>query len=78
MIAHVCGLSVGELVISTGDTHIYLDHQDQVREQLERKPMDPPELWLNPEIKNIDDFTMNDIQLVEYHSHGPIKATMAV
>jgi thymidylate synthase len=78
MIAHVCALSVGELVISTGDTHIYLDHQDQVREQLERKPMDPPELWLNPEIKNIDDFTMNDIQLVEYHSHGPIKATMAV
>jgi thymidylate synthase len=78
MITHVCGLSVGELVISTGDTHIYLDHQDQVREQLERKPMDPPELWLNPEIKNIDDFTMNDIQLVEYHSHGPIKATMAV
>jgi thymidylate synthase len=78
MIAHVCGLGVGELVISTGDTHIYLDHQDQVREQLERKPMDPPELWLNPEIKNIDDFTMNDIQLVEYHSHGPIKATMAV
>jgi thymidylate synthase len=78
MIAHVCGLGVGELVISTGDTHIYLDHQDQVREQLERKPMDPPELWLNPEIKNIDDFKMDDIQLVEYQSHGSIKAKMAV
>jgi thymidylate synthase len=40
--------------------------------------MDPPELWLNPEIKNIDDFKMDDIQLVEYQSHGSIKAKMAV
>jgi thymidylate synthase len=78
MIAHVCDLGVGELVISTGDTHIYLDHQDQVREQLERKTMDLPELWLNPEIKNIDDFKMDDIQLVGYQSHGTIKAKMAV
>lgn len=78
MIAHVCSLKVGELVISTGDTHIYLDHQDQVRQQLEREPLELPELWLNPEIKDIDKFTMNDIQLVEYQSHDSIKASMAV
>ena len=78
MIAHVCSLKVGELIISTGDTHIYLDHQDQVRQQLDRQPLELPELWLNPEIKDIDKFTMNDIQLVEYQSHGSIKASMAV
>jgi thymidylate synthase len=78
MIAHVCKLTVGELVISTGDTHIYLDHQDQVREQLTREPLALPVLWLNPEVRDIDDFKMDDIQLVEYTSHGPIKARMAV
>ena len=78
MIAQVCDLGVGELVISTGDTHIYLDHQDQVREQLAREPLPQPSLVLNPEIKNIDDFKMDDIQLVEYKSHESIKAKMAV
>jgi thymidylate synthase len=78
MIAHVCSLKVGELVISTGDTHIYLDHQDQVREQLMRDPLELPELWLNPEVRDIDKFIMDDIQLVDYKSHGPIKARMAV
>ena len=78
MIAHVCDLRVGELVISTGDTHIYLDHQDQVREQLGRESLALPELWLNPEVRDIDKFTMDDIQLVGYTSHGPIKAKMAV
>ena len=78
MIAHVCHLKVGELVISTGDTHIYLDHQDQVREQLTREPLELPELWLNPEVRDIDDFKMDDIQLVGYSSHDSIKAKMAV
>jgi thymidylate synthase len=78
MIAHVCSLKVGELVISTGDTHIYLDHQDQVREQLERDTLALSELWLNPEVRDIDKFTMDDIQLVGYTSHDTIKANMAV
>jgi thymidylate synthase len=78
MIAHVCGLRVGELVMSMGDAHIYLNHQDQVREQLTREPLELPELWLNPEVRDIDNFTMDDIQLVDYKSHGPIKARMAV
>jgi thymidylate synthase len=78
MIAQVCDLQVGELVVSTGDTHIYLNHEDQVREQLQREPLPAPKLWLNPEIKDIDKFTMDDIKLNGYESHPPIKAPMAV
>jgi thymidylate synthase len=78
MIAQVCGYGVGDLIISTGDTHIYLNHIDQVKEQLTRTPYDLPKLWLNPEVKNINNFTMEDIQLEGYQSHGPIKAIMAV
>lgn len=78
MIAQVCDLGAGELVISTGDTHIYSNHVDQVKEQLTREPLPLPTLWLNPEIKDIDKFTMDDIKLVEYQSHKAIKAEMAV
>lgn len=78
MIANQCKLRVGELVISTGDTHIYLDHVEQVREQLARSEYPLPELFLNPEVQDIDDYTMDDIQLIEYKCHGPIKAKMAV
>jgi thymidylate synthase len=78
MIAQVCDLSVGELIISTGDTHIYLDHVEQVKEQLTREPFEQPQLWLNTEIKDIDRFTMDDIRLNNYQSHGAIKAKMAV
>lgn len=78
MIAQVCDLTVGDLIISTGDTHIYNDHIEQVKEQLLRKPMGNPGLALNPDIKDITKFTMDDIVLVGYESHGPIKAKMAV
>ncbi len=78
MLAQVCGYTVGELIISTGDTHIYKDHIDQVKEQLSREAYPNPTLWLNSEIKDIDKFTMNDVQLVNYESHGTIKANMAV
>lgn len=78
MIAQVCDLTVGDLVISTGDTHIYKNHVEQVREQLLRKPLGHPALILNPDIKDITKFTMDDIVLEGYQSHGPIKATMAV
>jgi thymidylate synthase len=78
MLAQVCGYTVGELIISTGDTHIYKDHIDQVKEQLTREAYPNPTLWLNSEIKDIDKFTMNDVQLVNYESHGTIKANMAV
>jgi thymidylate synthase len=78
MIAHVCDLKVGELIISTGDTHIYSNHIDQVKEQLTREEYPLPTLWLNPNIKNIDDFRMENIDLDNYKSHGPIRAEMAV
>ena len=78
MIAQVCDMKVGELVISTGDTHIYKDHVNQVKEQLSREDYPLPSLWLNPNVKDIDKFTMDDIKLVDYTSHGQIKANMAV
>ncbi len=78
MIAHVCNLGVGTLTISMGDVHIYKNHFSQVKEQLSRIPGDLPELWLNPDIKDIFDFGMNDIKLVGYNHQGAIKAPMAV
>jgi thymidylate synthase len=78
MIAHVCGLGVAELVISTGDTHIYANHVEQVKEQLSRTPLPLATLKLNPDIKNIDDFSPKDIELVDYKCYTAIKATMAV
>jgi thymidylate synthase len=78
MIAQVCDLKVGELIISTGDTHIYSNHIEQVKEQLSREEYPLPALFLNPEIKNIDKFSMDDILLFDYKSHGTIKADMAV
>ena len=78
LIAQICGLRVGELIISTGDTHIYLNHREQVEEQLTRRPYPAPTLWLNPDITEIDRFSMDDIQLTNYESHASIKAEMAV
>jgi len=78
LLAHHCGLKVGELVISTGDTHIYKDHIEQVKEQLTRDPHSLPTLMLNAEKNNIFEITMQDIHLENYQRHGPIKATMAV
>lgn len=78
MIAQVCDLDVGELIISTGDTHIYTNHVEQVKEQLSREEYPLPTLKLNMDIKDIDKFSMDDIVLVDYKSHGTIKAEMAV
>lgn len=78
MIAQVCGLQAGEFVHVLGDAHIYLNHVEQVREQLQREPLPAPVLWLNPDIQDINKFTMADIRLDNYVSHGPIRAEMAV
>ena len=78
MIAQVCDLDVGELVIVLGDAHIYSNHIEQVKEQLSRKAFDLPTLTINPSIKTITDFTMEDIELENYKSHDAIKAPMAV
>jgi thymidylate synthase len=78
LLAHHCGLKVGELVISTGDTHIYKDHIEQVKQQLAREPHPLPTLMLNASKNNLFEMTMADIHLENYQSDGPIKATMAV
>lgn len=78
MIAQVCDLDVGEFVHTLGDAHIYLNHVEQVKEQLRREPLPAPQLHLNPAVKDITKFTMADIELVGYQSHSAIKADMAV
>ncbi len=78
MVAQVTGLEPWEFVHILGDAHIYMNHFDQVKEQLKRTPTALPKLWLNPEIKNIDDFTMDDIKLIDYNYQPSIKAEMAV
>ena len=78
LLAHHTGLKVGELVISTGDTHIYKDHIEQVKEQLTRETYPLPTLMLNASKTNLFEMTMADIHLENYQSHGPIKATMAI
>ena len=78
MIAQVCGLTPGEFVHVLGDAHIYLNHVEQVKEQLEREPLPAPTLWLNPDVTDITRFTMADIRLDGYTSHASIKAEMAV
>jgi thymidylate synthase len=78
MIAQVCGLSARELILSIGDAHCYHDHIDAVKEQLSRNHKPLPTLWLNPSVDDINNFCMDDCQLVGYESHPTIKASMAV
>jgi thymidylate synthase len=78
MIAQVCDLKVGELIISIGDAHIYKDHIEQIKVQLTREEFPLPRLYLNYDVKCIDDFKMNDIILDGYQHHPPIKMNMAV
>ena len=78
MVAQVTNLEAYEFVHTLGDAHIYHNHFAQVKGQLARKPLPLPRLRLNPSIKNIDDFTMEDIKLENYEFHPAIKAEMAV
>jgi thymidylate synthase len=78
MVAQVCGLGVGEFVHVLGDAHIYLNHVDQVKEQLSREPLPAPQLWINPDVRDITKFTMDDLKLENYNSLASIKAPMAV
>jgi thymidylate synthase len=78
MLAQVCNLEVGDLIITIGDAHIYNNHFEQVNEQLTRDPLPLARLELNSEISVITDFEMEDIELADYQSHDAIKAPMAV
>ena len=78
MMAQATGLRPGEFIHTLGDAHIYLNHIDQVRLQLTRNPLPPPQMILNSAVKNIDDFRFDDFQLINYQSHSHIKGDISV
>ncbi|NTW61740.1 thymidylate synthase [Candidatus Saccharibacteria bacterium] len=78
MLAQVTGLKPGEFVHTFGDTHIYLNHQDQVDLQLSREPRALPEMRINPNVKSIFDFKFEDFELIDYDPYPAIKAPIAV
>jgi thymidylate synthase len=78
LIAQVCDLTPGSFVWTGGDTHLYLNHLEQVRLQLSRTPKALPTLRLNPEIKNLFDFKFEDIEIDGYDPYPGIKAPVAV
>lgn len=78
MIAQVCELKPGRFIHTFGDAHIYSNHLEQVNEQLSRTPLELPTIKINPNIKDIKDFKMEDFELINYNSYPAIKAEMAV
>jgi len=78
MIAQVTGLKPGEFVHTLGDAHLYLDHLEQARLQLQRKPYPMPVLRLNGDIKSLFDFKYHDFELLDYQAHPHIKASISI
>ena len=78
MIAQVCDLEPGEFVHTMGDTHIYMNHLEQVKLQLTREPKKLPKMKINPNVKNIFDFVYEDFELVGYEAHPHIKGEVSV
>ena len=78
MIAQVCGLGLGDFVHTFGDSHLYLNHLDQAREQLSREPRQLPLMRINPRVNNLFDFKYEDFTLDGYDPHPAIKAPIAV
>lgn len=78
MVAQVCGYELGEFIHTLGDTHIYHNHFEQVREQLSRTPYELPQMRINPEVKDINDFKYEDFELQGYQSYEAIKGQVAV
>jgi len=78
MIAHECGLEIGEFIHTLGDAHIYTNHLDQIDIQLSREPKSLPLLKLNADKKSIFDFAVEDLTIEDYNPHPTIKAPVAV
>lgn len=77
MIAQECGLQAGEFVHTLGDTHLYLNHMEQVDEQLARTPRSLPTMRLNPNVESVFDFRFEDFELEGYDPYPAIKAPMS-
>jgi thymidylate synthase len=78
MIAQVCDLAAGDFVHSFGDAHLYLNHLEQARTQLTREPFALPLVYINPDVRDINEFRYEDFELKNYVSHPHIKAAVAV
>jgi thymidylate synthase len=78
MVAQVTGLEAREFIISIGDLHLYKNHLKQALEQVQRRPTRLPTLKINPKVKNIDDFTTEDFELINYEPQPHIKADLVV
>ena len=78
MMAQVCDLKPGEFVHTFGDTHLYVNHLEQVDLQLSRKPRKLPTMWINPKVKSIDDFKFEHFELKDYDPYPAISAPIAV
>ena len=78
MLAHICGFELGEFVHTLGDTHIYFDHMEQVREQLSREPKTLPQMIIKRKVDSIDDFKYEDFELINYDPHPLIKGKVSV
>jgi len=78
MVAQVCGLKAGDFVHTIGDAHVYANHVDALKQQLERLPRAFPKIKINPDKKNIDDFLYEDFEVIGYKPHKTIKMKMAV
>lgn len=78
MIAQVCGLVPGEFIHTFGDVHLYKNHLEQAKLQLDRTPLPLPQMKINPAVKSIFDFRYEDFELLNYQSHPAIKASVAV
>ena len=78
MIAHVCGLEAGEFIHTMGDAHIYTNHVEQIKLQLSREPKKLPIMKINPNVKSIYDFKIDDFTLEGYEPWPRIKGEVAV
>ena len=78
MIAQVTGYKPGEFIHTFGDAHIYSNHKTQIKEQLSRTPKKLPKIKLNPKIKNLLDFTYDDIEIIDYDPHPLIKGNVSI
>jgi len=78
MVAQVVGLEPGDFVHTLGDAHLYNNHLEQVEEQLSRTPYALPTMKLNPQIRDIFDFTFDDFELLDYQAHPHIKAPISI